>query len=118
MYYKHETGTEQAITIRAAAGEDHEALQRLAGRDSALLPSGDLLVALVGDQLRAAVAIPGGEVVADPFHPTAELVRLLRSRAAQMGGEHRRGRGPIAALRRRRRSALSPQPAGTLRALN
>ena len=116
MYYKHETGTEQAITIRAAAGEDREALRRLAGRDSAPLPAGDLLVALVGDQLRAAVAVSDGQVIADPFHPTAELVRLLRSRVAEISGE--RGRGPIAALRRRRRSALSPQPAGTLRALN
>jgi hypothetical protein len=119
MYYKHATHMHDSITIRHVEPEDGAAISRLAGRDSAELPEGALLVALVGDELRAAVPVGGGEAIADPFHPTAELVRLLTARAEQL----RPGAtpGPRGGLRRllgtqRRRPALAPQPVGTLRA--
>jgi hypothetical protein len=119
MYYKQATHTHDSITIRHAKPGDGADLRRLAGRDSAKLPQGPMLVALVGDQLRAAVPVGGGEAIADPFHPTAEIVRLLTARAEQMrlGAAH----GPRGGLRRllgggRRRPALAPQPVGTLRA--
>jgi hypothetical protein len=119
MYYKHATHTQDSITIRHAQPEDRAALRQLAGRDSAEMPAGAMLVALVGDELRAAVPVGGGEAIADPFHPTAEIVRLLTARAGQM----RPGpaQGPRGGLRRllgakRRSPALAPQPVGTLRA--
>ncbi len=43
-----------------------------------------MLLAEVGDDLRAALSLSGGTVLADPFHPTAELVRLLYARAAEL----------------------------------
>jgi hypothetical protein len=118
MYYKHGTDIHDSITIRHAEPEDGAALRRLAGRDSAKMPEGALLVALVGDELRAAVPVGGGDAIADPFHPTAEIVRLLTARAEQM----RPGAalGPPGLRRRRgarsQRPALAPQPVGTLRA--
>ena len=120
MYYKYATHTHGSITIRQAEPEDGAALRRLAGRDSAEMPEGAMLVALVGDELRAAVPVGGGEAIADPFHPTAEIVRLLTARAEQT--RPGRAHGPRGGLRRlfgsgRRSSSLAPQPVGTLRAL-
>jgi hypothetical protein len=119
MYYKHATDKEPSITIRHARDEDSAALKRLAQRDSSVLPCGELLVAAVGGELRAAVPVAGGETIADPFHPTAELIRLLSARAAQLRRANGTGPGSrvIDVLRRRRRGSatLSPQPAGTLR---
>jgi hypothetical protein len=51
--------------------------------DSGRAPHGGALLAFVGDDLRAALPLDGGEAVADPFESTAELVDLLRLRAAQ-----------------------------------
>jgi hypothetical protein len=120
MYYKHETSEQDSITIRHAQMEDRDALRRLAERDSAELPTGELLIAAVGDELRVAVSVDGGEAIADPFHHTAELTRLLTARAAQLRSDGAPTPRGLAALlpRRRRRAALSPQPAGTLRAIN
>jgi hypothetical protein len=119
MYYNHATHSHDSITIRPAEPDDGAALRRLAGRDSAEMPEGPMLVALVGDQLLAAVPVGGGEAIADPFHPTAEIVRLLTARAGQThpGAAH----GPRGGLRRllgtgRRQPTLAPQPVGTLRA--
>ena len=69
------------IVIRRAGTADAAALERLAALDSAHLPSGDLLVAEVDGEPRAALRIADGAFVADPFWPTAELVELLRVRA-------------------------------------
>jgi hypothetical protein len=44
-----------------------------------------VLLAEVDGQLRAAVALADGTLVADPFHPTTDLVGLLRERARQLG---------------------------------
>lgn len=109
---------EDSITIRLAGPEDADGLRRLAERDSSELPAGELLVALVGHDLRAATAIRTGAAVADPFHPTRELVSLLAERAEQMRGG--RATGLLDRLRRRGSGhrGLSPQPAGTLRAFD
>ena len=118
MYYKHETSTQESITIRHAHASDRDAIARLAERDSAEVPAGSLLVAAVGEEIRAAVSIERGAAIADPFHPTAELVRLLTTRSAQLRpAADGRGRG-LGITRRRRERAISPQPAGTLRAFN
>jgi hypothetical protein len=82
------------ITIRDARVDDAEALRRLAQRDSASVPDGRLLVAIADGELRAAVSIADGEGIADPFHPSAGLARLLCERAAQLrgSGDGQRGR--------------------------
>ncbi|HLM31609.1 MAG TPA: hypothetical protein VK326_08125 [Solirubrobacterales bacterium] len=72
------------MTIREATDADRQALVRLAGRDSARVPAGRLLLAEVGGEVRAAISILSGEAIADPFRPTAELVSLLRPRAHQL----------------------------------
>ena len=82
-----------SITIRHATHEDNRALARLAALDEGPAPRGDTLLALVDGELLAAVPLDGGAVVADPFHHTAELVELLRMRAAQ-GHAAREARGP------------------------
>jgi hypothetical protein len=73
------------IQIRAARPEDTDALRRLAVLDSAAALDGDVLIATVDGQLRAALATSDGRAIADPFSPTADLVELLRTRARLMG---------------------------------
>jgi hypothetical protein len=80
----HTIGSTVPVTIREASFQDRDALRRLAERDSAPVPSGRLLLGEVDGELRAAVAVGGGDAIADPFHHTAELVDLLRARAEQI----------------------------------
>ena len=90
MYYMARNDpTESSITIRAAGPHDVEALRRLAQRDSRAVPDGELLVALVGGEARAAIALASGETIADPFHRTEDLVRMLTLRGSQLHGETR-----------------------------
>ena len=79
----HTITTTSEIRIRAADEQDLTAISRVAGRDSTLLPGGPFLVAEVGDDVRAAISLGDGTVVADPFHRTAELVAMLRIRARE-----------------------------------
>jgi hypothetical protein len=84
------TGT--SITIRAAGPEDVEALHRLAQRDSRPVPEGELLIALVDGEPRAAISLASGETIADPFHRTEELVGMLTLRGSRLRGESRQRR--------------------------
>src|SRR5919197_2948253 len=72
------------VTIRRSHAGDRAALQRLAQLDSRRLAEGELLVAEVEGELRAALPLGGGSAIADPFRPTAALVSLLGVRAAQI----------------------------------
>ena len=74
----------RSITIRLAGSADARALRRLAEVDSAALPPDDFLVAEVGGEPLAALALGSGTVLANPFHPTAELTDLLRVRAERL----------------------------------
>jgi hypothetical protein len=105
--------TDSSITIRAADPEDVVALRRLAQRDSRPVPEGELLIALVGGETRAAISLARGETIADPFHRTEELVGMLTMRRSRLRGKGRGRRGLKGLLGRRGSSA--PQPAGTLR---
>jgi hypothetical protein len=78
------------VTIRLAYDSDARALQRLAELDSQRLPVGALLVAVVAEEPWAAVQVHGGATIADPFRPTADIVELLRARAAQLDARERR----------------------------
>ena len=97
MYHK-DTHAEHSITIRPAQAGDRSALVRLAQRDTAPLPEGDLLVAAEHGEIRAAVSIDGSEAIADPFHPTAGLVRMLTARAAQLSASASSGGGGLGRL--------------------
>jgi hypothetical protein len=86
-----------AVTIRQAAPADTGALDRLAALDSQRAPRGVVLLAEVDDRIWAAISIDDGHAVADPFHPTGELVALLVERARQL---RRGGRGRLAGATR------------------
>lgn len=82
----------EGVTLRYAFPDDDEAVARLAALDSAALPTAPLLVAEVEGDLRAAVSLHDGAVIADPFFPTVALVALLRERAAQLNAARPRDR--------------------------
>jgi hypothetical protein len=83
------------ITIRSARDADAVALHRLAVLDSSHVPAGALLVAEVGGDLVAAASDHG--VIADPFRPTADVVDLLRLRAAALRAPRTAARRPVRA---------------------
>ncbi len=116
MYYKAtKDPTDTSITIRAAGLQDAEALRRLAQRDSRAVPEGELLIALVDGEARAAISLASGETIADPFHRTEELVGMLTLRGSQLRGERRQRRRSLKRLLGSRSGSNAPQPAGTLR---
>lgn len=88
--------TDRSVTLRFASAADQGPLARLAELDSAASPAQPVLLAEIDGQLRAALAITDGTVFADPFHPTADLIELLRARARQLNAtpQLRRSRRP------------------------
>ena len=72
------------VVIRESTHADTEYLRRLAQLDSAHVQERPMVVAEVDGELRAAVAIEDGSVIADPFHRTADLVALAEMRATQL----------------------------------
>ena len=94
---------DSALTIRRAASHDQAALARLAALDSAFPPTGETLLAEVGEELWAAVEVGSGAAIADPFRPSADMVELLRFRADRLRGEGR--------AERRTRARLLPRAA-------
>ncbi len=93
--------SELAIVIRPNRPEDHRALARLAGLDSAAVPAEPLLVAEVSGELRAALSMRDDAVIADPFHRTAQLVTLLQTRAEQLLADRSTSRRWLARVRSR-----------------
>ncbi len=91
-----------AFTIRPAHESDGPALRRLAVLDSAAVPAAPVLVAEIDGKLVAAVGVVSGEVIADPFVPTSEVLELLRTRARRL--QPRRVRRSLSARRHRRRA--------------
>jgi hypothetical protein len=86
--------TQPEITIRPAYADDELALRRLAAVDSAdAVPPAPLLLAEIDGELRAALSLADGSVLADPFVRTAEVLELLRVRArAEVATRRRRAR--------------------------
>ncbi len=70
-----------AVTLRLADKDDEAAIARLAQLESRPVPAAPLLVAERAGRIDAAVSLSAGEVLADPFRRTAELVELLRCHA-------------------------------------
>jgi len=92
------------IRIRDAAPADAARLAVVAARDSSKPPAEPLLVAEVGGEIRAAISLADGSVVADPFQRTTELVEMLKIRAA--GVVHGR-EATVLRLTRARRARLA-----------
>jgi hypothetical protein len=76
-----------SLTLRFGFPDDAEPLGRLAALDSSTPPPHPVLLAEVDGELRAALSLADGHVIADPFQPTEPLVALLRTRAQQLGGD-------------------------------
>ena len=79
------------ITLRLADTADSTAIADLAGLDSASLPAMPVLIAEADGELRAALSLGDGALIADPFHRTLVAQQLLRARAAQLRGDPARG---------------------------
>jgi len=72
------------ITIKLSTSNDRPAILRLAELDGRTAPAGEMLLAIVGGELRAALALANHETITDPFFPTAGLADLLRIRATTL----------------------------------
>jgi hypothetical protein len=72
------------IRIRQATTADEFALRRLALLDDRPALRGDVLLAEEAGDLRAAISLENGRVVANPFAPTAQLVDMLRMHRTQV----------------------------------
>jgi hypothetical protein len=73
-----------AVVLRPARADDEPAVQDLAALDDARPLEGPVLLAVVGGQPVAAIALDDERVVANPFVPTAHAVTLLRLRARHL----------------------------------
>ena len=90
------------ITIRPEYPDDELALIRLATLDSTEgTPARPLLLAEVDGELRAALSLRDGSAIADPFHPTAAIVDLLRRHANSVVRARPAARRPVFRVRRR-----------------
>lgn len=72
------------VAVRLAGPSDEAAIAGIAALDSAKLVDGPHLVAEADGDVIAALAIETGAAVADPFRWTADVVELMRVRAAQL----------------------------------
>jgi hypothetical protein len=90
-----------AVELRPARADDERALRRLAALDDAPELEGPALLAVVGGEPVAAIALDDERVVANPFVPTAHAVTLLRLRASHFshGSGRRRRRFHLPRLR-------------------
>jgi hypothetical protein len=95
----------EPVLVRQAASRDDARIKQLARLDDRRLPEGPFLVAELGGDPVAALALPTGTVVADPFRRTADAVDMLRLRAAQVTERER------LAAQREVHPAFSPAPA-------
>ncbi len=85
------------VLVRPARSVDADALTVLAALDSASPLTGDVLLAVSGGEVAAAMSLDTGAVIANPFEPTVHLVELLRTAAHPEPS--RRTRGSRFALR-------------------
>ena len=88
-----------SVTLRFAFPDDAKAIARVATLDSAEPPRVPALLAEVGGELRAAMSLVDGEVVADPFHPTVALIALLGARAEQLTTDRSAPVRPLRSIR-------------------
>jgi hypothetical protein len=78
-------GSAEEVTVRRLdSAADESALVRLAERDSAEVPQGEILGAELNGSLVAAISLPTRRVIADPFTRTDQVRSLLELRAGQL----------------------------------
>jgi hypothetical protein len=78
------------VLVRPARNIDAADLAKLAALDSAAPLTGEILLAVSGGEVAAAMSLDTGAVIADPFVPTANLVELLRTAARPAPRRHSR----------------------------
>jgi hypothetical protein len=78
------------LRIRQARPADAAAVERLAALDSSQIPTGEVLLAEVGEELWAAYSLSDGHHVADPLRPSANAVLILAQRGRQLRRPERR----------------------------
>jgi hypothetical protein len=120
MTTHHEAHSNAEITIRRVdlAEADIAALSRLAERDSHEQPlAGPVIGIEVEGTLLAAMSIPTGEVIADPFSRTKELRAMLELRTAQIRRRNSPRRYGRRLSRRRGHAAVGGSPAGQILSL-
>ena len=71
------TKPHNTLALRVAHVDEAPVVRRLAALDDARPLDGDVLLALVDGEAVAALSLDDGRVVANPFLPTADTVRLL-----------------------------------------
>jgi hypothetical protein len=76
-----------SITLRLATPQDAFQLEGLATLDGASPPHGRTIIAESDGAIVAAMSIPTGAVIADPFRPTADAVDLLAHRRSHLIGD-------------------------------
>lgn len=91
--------TTSSLVLRPATSADAADLERLAALDSARPLAGDVMLAHIGGDVRAAVELESGRAVADPFYPSLELVTLLRAAAGDGTSRRRTWRRAARAVR-------------------
>lgn len=72
------------VTIRPATRADRPALASLAELDSGRVPRGRVLLAELRGTVVAAISLESGELFADPFVSTADVVKDLQAKAAEL----------------------------------
>jgi hypothetical protein len=107
----------ERLTIRPATHTDLPAVARLAELDSGHVPRGRVLLAELRGSVVAGMSLESGAVFADPFVSTADVVKDLRTKAAQLALAddpeiRRRGGSLVARVREVRRRR---QPGGRTR---
>jgi hypothetical protein len=77
------------ITIRRAHPDNVAAPAHLAALDSSEVPDAPVFLATFDGELRAALSLNDGALVADPFQSSVPMVDLLKAAAAHLQTEHR-----------------------------
>lgn len=104
-YNREMKDTDTDLTIRVVHAHDAQGVAeavRLAALDSSPVPAPPYVMAAVDGRPVAARSLADGDIVADPFARTIEVVSMLELRAAQLGRTSR----VAAAIGRRRRIGL------------
>jgi len=91
--------TATSLVLRPATSADTADLERLAALDSARPLDGEVMLAHVDGDVRAAFSVDTGRSVADPFYPSLELVPLLRAAAGERPARRRSWRRSARATR-------------------
>jgi hypothetical protein len=84
VVFSRSQSAEMSVTIRRAGLRDEATVARLARLDSRAMLPGPWLIASIDNEPLAALSLSTGEVAADPFRHTDDLVDLLRARARHM----------------------------------